>query len=249
MRVRTGEELWVAEALKDVPDPMEAFTRAFGHPPSTPAERHWLPAPNGIHFHPPTSLWVHTLEQAMNPVTEQLVEHDLDDTRHLIELAKGLSENEFRRDRIPGARATSWEGEDSSLAAVLGHQVFTKEVWLAAIDGEEFPPDIDGVGAATWADERDALGHSHSHHVDSRSGPLVLSLRFRAAERLCRGGGVSLWGAQRRTFGRRRAVCRATGGICGGSDRTPAAGLSMVSEWGSDCRRDAKPFAAAGATV
>jgi AraC-like DNA-binding protein len=134
-----------------------AFTRAFGHPPSTPAERHWLPAPNGIHFHPPTSLWVHTKEQAMNPVTEQLVEHDLDDTRHLIELAKGLSENEFRRDRIPGARATSWEGEDSSLAAVLGHQVFTKEVWLAAIDGEEFPPDIDGVGAAGLLDRHDAV--------------------------------------------------------------------------------------------
>ena len=38
-----------------------AFARAFGHPPSATAERagsHWLPAPNGIHFHPPMSLWV-----------------------------------------------------------------------------------------------------------------------------------------------------------------------------------------------
>ena len=34
---------------------------AYGHPPSAArraAARHWLPAPNGIHFHPPTSLWV-----------------------------------------------------------------------------------------------------------------------------------------------------------------------------------------------
>ena len=40
-----------------------------------------LPAPNGIHFHAPASLWVQTKEQAMNPVIEQLDAHDLDDTR------------------------------------------------------------------------------------------------------------------------------------------------------------------------
>ena len=43
-----------------------AFARAFGHPPSETTGRpasHWLPAPNGIHFHPPTSLWVHPTEQ------------------------------------------------------------------------------------------------------------------------------------------------------------------------------------------
>lgn len=132
-----------------------AFTRAFGHPPSTPASAYWLPAPNGIHFHPPTSLWVHTKEQAMNPVTEHLISHDLDDTRHLIELAKGLSEAEFRRERLPGARATSWEGEDASLAAVLGHQVFTKQVWLAAIDGEDFPAESETVDAAGLLDSHD----------------------------------------------------------------------------------------------
>ncbi|MGH3348661.1 MAG: helix-turn-helix domain-containing protein, partial [Nocardioides sp.] len=39
-----------------------AFARAYGHLPSevrAPGDT-WLPAPNGIHFHPPTSLWVHT---------------------------------------------------------------------------------------------------------------------------------------------------------------------------------------------
>ena len=45
-----------------------AFQRAYGHPPSQeqhqPREKvaHWLPAPNGIHFHPPTNLWIHTGE-------------------------------------------------------------------------------------------------------------------------------------------------------------------------------------------
>src|SRR5690554_4986459 len=48
-----------------------AFTRAFGRPPSSPAgESHWLPAPNGIHFHPPASLWVRAQEEQMNPLTE-----------------------------------------------------------------------------------------------------------------------------------------------------------------------------------
>ncbi len=38
-----------------------AFARAYGHPPSAlkgGGTAHWLAAPNGIHFHPPFSLWV-----------------------------------------------------------------------------------------------------------------------------------------------------------------------------------------------
>ena len=47
-----------------------AFARAYGRAPSTAAHdagSHWLPAPNGIHFHPPTSLWVHAKEQSDEP--------------------------------------------------------------------------------------------------------------------------------------------------------------------------------------
>ncbi len=125
-----------------------AFARAFGHPPSTATESHWLPAPNGIHFHPPMSLWVHTTEQPMNPLTEQLVEHDLDDTRHLIEVAKGLPEEDYRKEWFPGQHVLRWDGEDSSIAKVLEHQVFTKEVWLAAIEGGDFPDNRDDSPAA-----------------------------------------------------------------------------------------------------
>ena len=81
-----------------------AFARAFGHAPSAAAKAsgsHWLPAPNGIHFHPPTSLWVHAKEQSMNPLTEQLVAHDLDDTRALLEAAKQLSDEDYRRPHLP----------------------------------------------------------------------------------------------------------------------------------------------------
>src|SRR5699024_551014 len=47
-----------------------AFARAYGYPPSGvqaregAARAHWLPAPNGIHFHPPMHLWVSEHEQA-----------------------------------------------------------------------------------------------------------------------------------------------------------------------------------------
>lgn len=118
-----------------------AYARAFGHPPSeTPASGEaWLPAPNGIHFHPPTSLWVHTTEQPMNPVTELMVGHDLDDTRALLDQAKALPDDDYRREHLPGATVLAWDGEEASLAAVLEHLVRSKEVWLAAIAGDDTP--------------------------------------------------------------------------------------------------------------
>ncbi len=122
-----------------------AFARAYGHPPSESGGAGgsvWLPAANGIHFHPPTSLWVHAGEQTMSPVTDQLVRHDLDDTRELIDLAKGLDDAQWREVRSPGHQVASWEGPEESIAAVLERTVFAKEVWLAAIEGTDFP-DVD----------------------------------------------------------------------------------------------------------
>src|SRR6478752_7349955 len=117
-----------------------AFARAYGHPPSARTDGdHWLPAPNGIHFHPPMSLWVHTGEHTMTQPLDLLVHHDLDDTRDLIDLAKQLSDDDYRR--AVTARVHSWEGEEASVAAVLTSLVVTKEVWLAAVLGEDFPAD------------------------------------------------------------------------------------------------------------
>ncbi|HWJ11989.1 MAG TPA: helix-turn-helix domain-containing protein [Nocardioides sp.] len=121
-----------------------AFARAYGHAPSDLGDTGsvWLPAANGIHFHPPTSLWVHSTEQTMNPVTDQQLRHDLDDTRDLIEHAKALSPEEWRAVRVPGHQVASWEGPEESVAAVLERTVFAKEVWLAAIEGTDHP-DVD----------------------------------------------------------------------------------------------------------
>ena len=116
-----------------------AYARSFGHPPSTRAGSHWLPAPNGIHFHPPMSLWVQSTEQPMNPITEMLVRHDLDDTRHLIDLAKGVGADDYEATANPGLSLLSFDGPDDSLATLLEHLVGTKEIWLAAIEGGDFP--------------------------------------------------------------------------------------------------------------
>lgn len=119
-----------------------AFTRAFGRPPSatTASAATWLPAPNGIHFHPPTSLWVHAQETTMNPLTEQLVAHDLDDTRALLEVVAAVPDDALRRELLPAHEVLPWDGVEGSLAAVLETQVFTKEIWLASIEGADVPP-------------------------------------------------------------------------------------------------------------
>jgi AraC-like DNA-binding protein len=140
-----------------------AFTRAFGCAPSrldgapgSPVARagsHWLPAPNGIHFHPPTSLWVRTEEHPMAPLTQQLVEHDLDDTAHLLRLAAGLPDADYRASALPAGRVLDWDGPEESVAAVLEHQVRSKEVWVAAIVGEDQPPD--GRGGSDGPDDPD----------------------------------------------------------------------------------------------
>lgn len=133
-------EVAMAAGFESVDGFSRAFSRAFERPPSHPStDTHWLPAPNGIHFHPPTSLWVHSEERRMNPLTEQLVSHDLDDTRFLIEHAATVPEDVYRATPVPGATVTSWEGVEDSVALVLEHHVWSKEVWLAAIEGADLP--------------------------------------------------------------------------------------------------------------
>lgn len=135
-----------------------AYSRAFGHPPSsTPSppdptggsSRHWLPAPNGVHFHPPMNLWVNEAEEESRPrtmqVTAHFVHHDLADTAELISLAGTLDEEAYRRTRLPGHTVLDWNGPEESIAAVLDHQVRAKEVWLASIEGADLPePGADG---------------------------------------------------------------------------------------------------------
>ncbi|MCZ2858296.1 helix-turn-helix transcriptional regulator [Blastococcus sp. VKM Ac-2987] len=152
-----------------------AFARAYGRPPSAvdAGAGHWLPAPNGIHFHPPTSLWVQSTEHAMNPLTEQLVAHGLDDTRYLIEVAKGLPDEEFRAPRLPGLVLLSWDGPEESVLALLDHQVHTLEIWLASIEGRDLPARAADPDPAALLDRHDAVAPrwlATVRDVDRRGG-------------------------------------------------------------------------------
>ncbi|HIY66599.1 MAG TPA: helix-turn-helix transcriptional regulator [Candidatus Agrococcus pullicola] len=132
------EAAWMA-GFESVEGFSRAFSRTFGHPPSAAPASYWLPAPNGIHFHPPTSLWVNSEERVMNPLTEQLVMHDLDDTKSLLQMAEALSEEELEAERMPGNVVLEWDGTESSIRSVLQNHVLSKEIWLASIEGRDAP--------------------------------------------------------------------------------------------------------------
>ncbi|MGA9749291.1 MAG: helix-turn-helix domain-containing protein [Nocardioides sp.] len=122
-----------------------AYGRAFGHPPGQTGATgvaHWLPAPNGIHFHPPMSLWVDSREApggTGGEVTALMVQHDLDDVADLLTAAKGIDREAWGRRRLPGSQTLAWDGPDETFGDVFSHLVRTKQVWLASIEGRAFP--------------------------------------------------------------------------------------------------------------
>lgn len=124
-----------------------AFRRSFGIPPSrvTGSQRGFrLPAPNGLHFHPPQSLCIdgESDEQPTAGVARVLIAHDIADTDYLIGRAVELSEEQWTQHVSPGQVVLDWDGPEPSIAAVLGAIVWTKEVWLASVEGRDFPSRI-----------------------------------------------------------------------------------------------------------
>lgn len=120
-----------------------AFRRTYGLPPSQAADVHFrLPAPNGLHFHPPQSLWLDSAQAAGDTpdVTHLMVAHDVDDTADLLARAAHLTQKQWLAEVAPGQTVLEWDGPEPSVGAVLGAIVWNKEVWLATIAGEDFPP-------------------------------------------------------------------------------------------------------------
>lgn len=118
-----------------------AFRRSFGVSPSRAGTIGFrLPAPNGMHFHPPHSLWLDSAGDAKAPdVSALLVAHDVAETRYLIGRAAELTEEQWTEPVSPGQVVLQWDGPEPSVGAVLGAVVWAKEVWLATVEGADFP--------------------------------------------------------------------------------------------------------------
>jgi AraC family transcriptional regulator len=139
-----------------------AFSRTFGVPPSRAADVQFrLPAPNGLHFHPPQSLWLDSDGDTKEPdISRLMVAHDVADTAYLIAHATLLTEEQWTQEISPGQVVLDWDGPEPSVAAVLGAIVWTKEVWLATIEGRDFPSREATQPATTTAQQLAA------HHKD-----------------------------------------------------------------------------------
>lgn len=156
-----------------------AFRRAFGVPPSRADDVAFrLTAPNGVHFHPPQALWCDAdpAEAAGPDIAQFMLVHDVADTEYLIGAAAGLSEQQWAQDISPGQVVLDWDGPEPSVAAVLGAIVWTKEVWLATIEGRDFPS-RETTGRAT----AEKLG---AHHADIGKRWTTLISEYSAAGRL-----------------------------------------------------------------
>jgi len=134
----------IAAGYESVDGFSRAFVREFGCTPSAMPTRHerghWLPAANGIHFHSPTVLYVDAdQEQSAGDVVALMVRHDLEDVDAVLAAAEVVSDEEYRRERMPGHRVLAWSGDETTLADVLWHLALDKIPWLASIEGEDEP--------------------------------------------------------------------------------------------------------------
>lgn len=126
----------------------EAFSRAFARAHETPPSlfrrsggRWRLPAPNGVHFHPPAGLLLPGRERGNTmDLIDRLIGHDLWLTEQLLDRAAQLSDDQLDRPLDPGVEPLD---DDPSIRSTLDRLVHSKEVWTAAIEGRKIPDDRD----------------------------------------------------------------------------------------------------------
>lgn len=148
-----------------------AFRRSFGVPPSRACDTGFrLSAPNGLHFHPPQSLWLDSAGDTKQPdIPALMIAHDIADTAYLIDRSRELLEEQWDEAISPGQVVLEWDGPEPSVGAVLGALVWAKEVWLATIEGRDYPSRTATTARTTTAESLAA----HHDEVGSRWAAMI----------------------------------------------------------------------------
>lgn len=131
-------------------DSLEGFSRAFrrGYGASPSHYRRlepfgWLlAAPNDIHYDPVIGAAVRLAqprtEGGKMDLTDRLIDHDLWLTRRLLDAASTLNDAQLDALLPQPEHPVAFESPEKSLREVLARMVFTKEVWVAAVQGRPF---------------------------------------------------------------------------------------------------------------
>jgi AraC family transcriptional regulator len=145
-----------------------AFRRAFGVSPSRFRGDFRLPAPNGVHFHPPGGLLVPagTERSKAMDLTDRMLEHDLWLTGRLLDAAGELHEEQLD-ERVPTPtepRHAWFEEGDPTLRTMLDRLVYSKEIWTASLAGRD-QPERGGTTVDNLRDRHDRAGEEFARVV------------------------------------------------------------------------------------
>lgn len=136
-------------------DSLEGFSRAFrkayGLSPSHYRRLEplswFLAAPNDIHYDPVIGAAVRlaqvTIGGGKMDLTDRLIDHDLWLTRRLLDAAGTLTNAQLDAPLPRPEHPVAFESPEKTLREVLTRMIFTKEVWVAAIQGRPVPDNSD----------------------------------------------------------------------------------------------------------
>ena len=128
-----------------------AFRRAYGVSPSHYRRLDplswFLPTPNDIHYDPVVGAAIR-LTQAPTQggtmdLTDRLLEHDLWLTQNLLDKAVLLSDDQLDAPLVHMEKLLPFEPVEKNLRELLDRLVFTKEVWVAAVQGRQMTKEVD----------------------------------------------------------------------------------------------------------
>ncbi len=131
-------------------DSLEGFSRAFRKAYNVSPSHYrrleplsWLlAAPNDIHYDPLVGAAIRLAQPRTQggkmDLTERLIEHDLWLTRRLLEAARTLTDAQLDEALVRPENPLPFEKPEHTLRELLTRIIFTKEVWVSAVQGRSF---------------------------------------------------------------------------------------------------------------